>query len=128
MFSAALETRISTVAECIDGRFGELVHRLAVGQVEVDGDRFAALRPDRRRGVLARSHPSRPEHHRVPERGQRSGRRLSDARRRPGDHRWPPLGIGLEAGHQRSTTVVGSAASPRTLIEWTRSIPWASMS
>ena len=37
-------------------------------------------------------------------------------------------GIGLEAGHQRRVTVVGSAARPRTLMEWTRSMPSGSTS
>ena len=101
---------------------------LGVGLVEVDGHRLAPVGPDGRGGVLAFGHPAGAENDRVAKGRQRLGRGLSDAGGRPGHHRRSELGIGVEAGHQRSVTVVGSEARPRTLIEWTRSMPSGSTS
>ncbi len=115
-------------AEGVHGRRGELLDRVPVRQIEMDGDGLATVVADGRRRVLAVVHPPGAEHDRVPEPGQGHRRRLPDARRRAGDHGRTSLGVGLETGHQRSCTVVGRAARPRTLIEWTRSMPSGSMS
>ena len=114
--------------EGVHRRLGELLDRIGVGQVEVDGHRLAAVGPDGGGGVLALGHPPGPEGHRVALGGQGPGRGLADARRRPGHHGRAPFGVGLEPGHQRRVTVVGRAARPRTLMEWTRSMPSGSTS
>ena len=85
--------------------------------------------PDGGRGVLALVHPPGPEHDRV-------------ARARPAPWRWPGrcpttrrsrrrggVGVGLGTrGISAASPWSGRAARPRTLMEWTRSMPSASMS
>ena len=107
---------------------GEPVHRGGVGQVEMTGHRLSPFGADGRGDLVADLHPARPEHHGVPHPGQRPRRLGADARRGAGHRRRPALGMGLEARHQRGVTVVGSAAKPRTLMEWTRAMPAGSMS
>ena len=128
MFWAALDTRISTAPRAATAEVANCSTESRVGQVEVDGDGLAPVGPDGRRGILALVDPPGPERHRVPEGGQGLGGGLADARRGAGDHGRPAFGVGLEAGHQRRVTVVGRAARPRTLIEWTRSMPSGSTS
>ena len=69
----------------------------------------------------------------MPRPGQRPRRLGADARRGAGHRRSAGVGgepghVRLEARHQRSVTVVGSAAKPRTLMECTRTMPAASIS
>ncbi len=115
-------------SEGVHGGLGETLHRVTVGQVEVYGERVTTARSDGSRGLLALGHPSGSEHHRVTDGGEGLSHRLADAGRGSGDHCGANVGIGFEARHQRRVTVVGSAARPRTLIEWTRSIPSGSTS
>ena len=68
------------------------------------------------------------EDHRVPGGGQRLGGGGADARGRAGDDGRAALGVGFEAGHQRTFTEVGSDSKPRTLTEWTRRVPAGSIS
>ena len=73
-------------------------------------------------------HAARPEHDGMARPGQRPRRLGADARGGAGHRRRPAFGVGLEARHQRSVTVVGSAAKPRTLMECTRRMPAGSTS
>ena len=117
------------LAEGVDGRGREPLDGVAVGQVEVDGDRLAAGGPDGRRRVLALADPSGTEDHRVAERGEGDGGGPADARGGAGHDGRPALGIGREPRPSaQDATVVGRAARPRTLIEWTRSMPSGSTS
>jgi hypothetical protein len=105
------------------GVLGEGRHGRGVAHVEGQGDRLPAGGADLGRGLLAPLDAPGAEHDGVARGGEQHRGRPSDARRRAGDHGGATLGVGRELRHQRAATVVGRAAKPRTLTEWTRAMP-----
>ncbi len=96
-----------------------------VGDVERVHDRLAARLADLRGDLVAPVDASRAQRHRVTDRGQGQRGRGTDAGRGAGDHGRATLGLVIPA-HQRTATVTGSAAKPRTLVECTRTArPWS---
>ena len=92
-------------------------------------DGLAAVGDDLGRRLLEPVEPAGPEHHGVPGRGQRQRGGQADAGGGAGDHGGAALGVRREAGASaQGCTVVGRAAKPRTLTEWTRRMPAGSMS
>ena len=137
----ALDTMMSIGPSASVAARGEFLHRVRLGQVETVHVGFAARGSDARRHLLAPLDPARPEHHGVarPRPGPRptaapipeeapattDGRRRGWATKRSGHRSDPCAAVGRA---QRAVTVVGRLANPRTLMEWTRRAPAASMS
>ena len=100
------------------------VHRVAVGQVEVDGDRLAAVGPDGRgRRPRTRSTRRAPEGHRVAGAARARAVAWPMPEEAPVTTAGRRSGWGSKRGISAGVTVVGRAARPRTLMEWTRSMP-----
>lgn len=89
---------------------------------------MATRGPDRFGGGFAGIDPPSAEYHRVAEGGQRLCGSSPDARRSAGDDGGTACWVRGDPGHQRSVTEVGRAARPRTLMEWTLTMPSGSTS
>ena len=108
------------VAERVNGVGHERLHRVRVGDVEVEADGLAAVGADLADQVVELLHAAGAERD-----GKAAGREfdgggLADAGGRACDDGGPAVGKGGETGHQRTFTVMGRWAKPRTLLECTR--------
>ncbi len=114
--------------EGLCGILDKLQNGIWLAQIQREGGRLTSAAANGVGHFVARLNSTGSEDDGVTGRGQCLGRGGADTRRGPGDHRRPATRVLLETCHQRRVTVVGNAASPRTLMECTRSRPAGSTS
>ena len=111
------------VAERVNGVGHEGLHRVRIGDVEVEADGFAAVGADLADEVVELLHTAGAERDGKAACGEFDGGGLADAGGGAGDDGGSAVGKGGETGHHgpfSDWTVMGRWAKPRTLLEWTR--------
>ena len=116
------------IAEFLARPAHEFADRVCVGDVKRQSHGLTATRADLAGQLFAFVHTSGAEGNRESARGKLGSGGGADPRGRPGDDDGPAAGVRFEACHQRSFTVIGRLANPRTLLECTRTAPASSTS